>query len=456
MPTGTVRSSTRGASFAVRLTAWAIGLFGLLRLAWIETWVLLPVTRLQGSMATALTGAPARPIDVTLACSGADALAICAAAVLAYPVAWRSRLGAVAGGAGVMLALNTIRIASLGRAIASPAWFNVLHLYLWPAILTLAIAAYVFGWMQFADRQPAAACASDGPTSFDGSPRPTGIPTRRFVLWTMGLLALFIAGAPQYIGSATLLSVAAFVARATTTILAGIGVEASTTGSMLVTARGAFLVTQECIATPLIPVYLAAVIAYSSTWRWRLLGAAAALPLFVGLGIARLLVVAVPSTVLASPLFVVHAFYQLVTAGVVVAAAALWCPAAGAWRRAVLGAAAGCVVAGLLGPPTLRVLAWAFSGGTSLDDPQGAIALLAPFQYGLLVALSVAAFAAFRWRVLAAGVGLLGVTQLCGFAALHFALDHAGPTPSVRDVRAWALAAPLLIVTAIIRYDRPR
>ena len=70
---------------------------------------------------------------------------------------------------------------------------------------------------------------------------------------------------------------------------------------MLSTGRGGFLVTQECISTPLIPVYLAAVCVYARAWRPRMLGILAAAPLFVGLGIARLLVVALPPALIGSP-----------------------------------------------------------------------------------------------------------------------------------------------------------
>ena len=58
----------------------------------------------------------------------------CASApILAYPVRWRTRLAGAAGGAALILGLNTLRIGTLGRAAASPAWFNALHVYVWPA-----------------------------------------------------------------------------------------------------------------------------------------------------------------------------------------------------------------------------------------------------------------------------------------------------------------------------------
>ena len=80
-------------------------------------------------------------------------VALCLGAVLAYPVKWRTRLAGAGGGAALILGLNTLRIGTLGRVAASPAWFNALHVYVWPAVLTLAIAGYVFGWMRLADRR---------------------------------------------------------------------------------------------------------------------------------------------------------------------------------------------------------------------------------------------------------------------------------------------------------------
>jgi hypothetical protein len=55
-----------------------------------------------------------------------------------------------------------------------------------------------------------------------------------------------------------------------------------------------------------------------------------------------------------------------------------------------------------------------------------------------------------------AGFALLGLAQIVTFAALHAVVRYAGVVPHVRDVRAWALAAPLLVVVAMVTYDRPR
>src|SRR5687768_15773555 len=90
VPTDITPASSRAArNFTLRAIAWSLGLFGLLRSPWFESQALLPVTQAQGRAATGLFGAASLPLEVTLACSGADAIALCLAAVLAYPASWR-------------------------------------------------------------------------------------------------------------------------------------------------------------------------------------------------------------------------------------------------------------------------------------------------------------------------------------------------------------------------------
>ena len=152
MATATAQSyrHTPALRFALQGLAWTLGLFGLLRLAWLETHAILPLTQLQARLAEAGFGAPALPVQVTLACSGADAVALCTGAMLAYPAPWRGRIAGAALGVALIVALNIVRIGTLGAAAGS-AWFDPLHVYVWPAVLTLGIAGYVFVWMRFAD-----------------------------------------------------------------------------------------------------------------------------------------------------------------------------------------------------------------------------------------------------------------------------------------------------------------
>lgn len=464
MPTDTAPSWTRERSFALRAVGWSLGLFGLLRLSSVETHALLPLTRLQGQLGAWLFGTSALPIEVTLACSGADALALCLGAIAAYPVSWRTR-GAGAGGALVLiLGLNTLRIGSLGRVAGSPAWFEALHVYVWPAALLFAIAGYVFAWMRFADSRETG----------DGIRKTTSIPflpdpplTRRFVGLTAVFLLLFVAASPLYLESAYVLAVASFIARAAAAALQLFGIDARAAANVLWTPRGGFLVTQECISTPLIPLYLAAVVAYSRTWRGRAIGLLATVPLFAGLGIARLLVVAVPAVLIASPVFLIHAFYQLLLAAVVVFIAACWRHGARgtAARHALAGIGLAVASVMLLGGPYAHVVtaaadmlraAMSSSVGRALADPQGAMALLPGYQLGLYIGLWVAACMGLGWTRFAGGLALLGLTQMTGLAALQVLSGYSGFAPHVRDLRAWAIVAPLVIVGAMVNYGWSR
>jgi exosortase/archaeosortase family protein len=472
VPTDATGSRTDAVSFALRGVAWGLALFGLIRLSWIEAHALLPFTRVQAAAAATLFGPSSAPVEVTLACSGADALALCVGAILAYPVRWRRRLAGAAAGAAMILALNTLRIGTLGQAAASPAWFNALHVFVWPALLTLAIAAYVFTWMRLADRggahdrtdaapppcTPPEALGGgfplEGRRGLKAAPYSGPRPTRRFIVLTVAFLLLFTAASPLYLESPEVLALAGFIARAAAAILGIFGVAAHAAANVLWTPRGGFLVTQECISTPLIPVYLAAVCAHSTTWRRLILGVLAAAPLFVALGIARVLVVALPDMVV-SPLFLVHAFYQLLLGAVVVVLAALWRHGGkAAPRYALVGVAAGTLLVCVLGPLSTRVVT--YQAGAPLDDPQGAIAFLPAFQISLYLALWVAAFVAVGWKRFLAGLAILGLTQTAGLLALQALATHGGLTAHVRDVRAWAVVGPVLIFAAVIHVARPR
>lgn len=467
MPTATARDDrpAQALRFALQGVAWALGLFGLLRLGWFEAHAVLPLTQFQARLAESGFGTPALPIQVTLACSGADALALCAGAILAYPALWRRRLQGAATGVALILTLNVVRIGTLGRAAGS-AWFDALHVYVWPALLTLAIAGYVFAWMRHTDGRAAASAggrhaapAVAVAAGLTRAPGASALPlTPRFVAISAAAVMIFIAASPLYLESSGVLAVAAFTARAAAWGLGLLGVQATAAGNVLSTSHGGFLVTQECLSTPLIPVYFAAAWCYSNSRRRLALALFAAVPIFIGLGVARLLIVALPIALVGSPMFLIHAFYQLALAAVVVVLAAVWRHggSAAALHRALLGVVLGGVLVYLLGPSSSRALASVSITGTPLDDPQGALAFLPVFQVGLYLALSVAAFAAFNWRPFATGLALLGLSQVILFAALHVVMRHAGLVPHVRDLRAWAVAAPLLLVAAMVADDRPR
>jgi len=297
--------------------------------------------------------------------------------------------------------------------------------------------------------------ARQAPLSVETAARAAPKPTRRFVVLTGVFLILFTAASPLYLESPGVLALAGFIARAAAAILGSVGVSAYAAANVLWTPRGGFLVTQECISTPLVPVYLAGVCAYSTTWRRLTAGIIVTLPLFIALGIARLLVVALPDAMVASPLFLVHAFYQLLLGVVVVFLAAAWRHGGrAAPYRALAGIISGVLFVYLLGPFYTRAVTYA--AGAPIDDPQEAIAFLPAFQVGLYLALWVAAFVAVGWKRFFAGLAVLEVTQMAGLLALQALASHSALMAHVRDVRGWAVAGPLLIVAAVVNVARPR
>ena len=448
MPTDTVRAASPASSFALGLTAWSLTLFGLFRLPWVGTHILLPATQLQAAAGSALLGPSSLPIEATLACSGADALALSLAAIAAYPARSRVRAAGLAAATATILALNTIRIGTLGRAAASPRWFALLHVYIWPAVLTIAIAGLVFTWMRLADRPGSAKASTERPARLQASPPP--LVTLRFALAAAALLLLFTLASPLYLESPRVLAVAVLVARAAAFLLRGAGIEAAATSGVLATPSGAFLVTQECIATPLIPVYLAAILVYARPWRIAALWLAAGVPLFVALGVARLLVVALPAGLGHPPAFFIHAFSQLLVAAGMVCAAAFWRYGARASTglRAFAALALAMAFVVILGAPYTGAIVWFRT--IAFDDPQGALTFLPAFQFGLFLALWAAAFTASGWTRFLCGASLLAAIQIAVSAGVQLLYVHAGIAPLVRDIRAWAIVGPALIIAGVV------
>lgn len=417
--------------YVVWATTTALGLFGLLRLPWVEAHLVLPVTRMQGVVAASAFNTPAAPISVTLACSGTEVIAMCLGAVLAYPVSWRARLSGATLIVVAILGLNTLRIGTLGLAAGDPQWFNALHLYLWPAGLILATSGAVFVWMRYADR------------TVEG----TWSPSWRFVALAFVLLAVSALTAPAYINSDAVYRIGSLIAHAGAIVLSTVGAETSATGNVLWTTRGGFSVTGDCVATPLLPLYLAAVWIYASTWPRRVLGSVMAVPIFFLLGVVRLLLVALPQSIAPVPEFASHTFYQVVLAVVLIVLAGRWrhglraaaLPVALGIAAAVLFiAAAGGLYATVVMTPVPRPLL----------DPQGALALLPPFQIALFLAMWIAAGRGLSMSRLAMGFGVLVVTQLAGAWWLSQPGVPEALAAHVSLVRAWAVAVPAIIFVA--------
>jgi len=455
--------SRRATTFLLAALAWSLGLFALLRTPWVEERLVLPVTQLQAQAADYYAGRPRAPIAVTLECSGTDVLALCLAVILACPVPGRARFAGTAGAVAFVLGLNTVRIATLGRAAASPALFRVLHLQVWPAILVLATAGFVFVWMRTA---LAATRQTEGDTE-EGALSPLG---RRFAPRAAVLLVAFALSGPWIVQSRSLLEAGAWTARAAALFLTAAGLVASTSGNVLATSRGAFIVTPECLATALVPLYVAAVLSVRLTWPRRALALAAAPPLFAVLAIVRLLLLALPPALASSPLFLVHGFHQLVLAVALVVCLAVWLepPAPRRWGRAAgragaaLGAAAiFAIVAGAALTSVVRGGARAVASMaphtltevTSAGDAQGALALLPAYQAGLLLALGMTA--GVGWRRLLPAYAALLASQVMLLVILGELAEHAGLVPHALLLRAWAVGVPAALTLVMLRAGPP-
>lgn len=448
-------------AFALRALGWSLGLFALLRSTWVEGTFVLPLTRFQQNAAEFYAGVPSAPISVTTDCSGTDVLALCLAAIMAWPASWRTRLAGAFGGVALILTLNTARIATLGLAAASPSLFNTLHLRVWPAILVLATAGYVFLWMH-------SAMGTNGPQSLE-TPRETALSSafgRRFVALSAFFLIGFAFCGPWIAHSRALMTASAWVAGGAALLLGTFGIAAAATGPVLTTTRGAFMVTPECLATALVPLYFAGVFAVKLSWPRRVVALAAAAPFFAMLAIARVLLLALPPFITTSPLFLVHGFHQLVLALLVVVILAgrrepsgdhRWFRTATRASLAVGAAVAFAIFAGTGLTSTLVGLAGALmpmaphalSDLTGPGDAQGALATLFAFQASFLLALGVSMAA--DWKNLLKALAALFVTQSLALVSLIEIADRTGAMPHALLLRAWAVGLPMALAVAMLR-----
>jgi exosortase/archaeosortase family protein len=456
MPESTPAPNAPGSTrFVLTLGAWFVGLFGLMRLDWVEDNLLTPLAQIQQQVADQLTGAHTDLLVFNASCSGGDPMALCAGAILAYPAAWGSRLRGAALGLLAIVLLNVVRIGNLSLVAADKDLFYLLHIYVWPGVLILATACYVFAWM---NRQGGAAPAGGAGGIV------LGAAARRFLLLSAALVVVYFATAPFFYESAFVDVVARWIAATGGAILAAAGTATTVSGPVIRTAHGGFRVTQECIFTPLIPLYIAGMICAPLTpWR-RGLALAVTPAVFFALGVSRLLVLAVPATVIGSYSIAVHAFSQTLVALILVSVAAVYAagPAAGARAaatRAVLALGVG-IAAALAGAPLWGALFANAAGGLqgllghaghAFADDQGAWLLVPAFQLGLFAALWAALAGRRGWPRALLGLGALAVTQAVltipvGELAWHYGFDpHAGL------IRGWALAAPVGLIWLLRR-----
>ena len=462
-PTARAGDGGGGLRFALTIGAWFVGLFGLMRLGWVESNLLTPFAQLQQRVAEQLMGVKSGMLYADASCSGGDPMALCMGAIFAYPAAWGSRLQGAAVGLAAITAVNVVRLGSLSMVAENRTLLDVLHLYVWPGILIVVAAAYVYRWM---DRQGSRPGGVGGPPAAGAAAAVVGaLPvlggvTRRFLVLTAVLVAAYFAAAPFFYGSDLVRVLAGWVALTGGAILTAGGTETTVMGAGLFTPHGGFLVTQECVFTPLIPVYLAGVLAAPLT-PWRRAAALAATPvIFFAVGVSRVLVLAVPVNVVGNYEVAIHGFSQTLVSVLLVAAAAVW--TAGSARpgavRALMAVGAG-VAAGFAAAPVMGLLLGGGAAGLQaltghghpFVDEQGAAAVLPAFQLGLFAALWAAVAGRARWRSALAGAGLLAASQLVVAFLVGEMAYYGGFNPHVALIRAWTVVVPVVLVWVLAR-----
>jgi S-adenosylmethionine decarboxylase len=417
--------------------AWNLVLFALLRSSWFEHHALAPFANLQAAVALWYAGEAAAPVTVTLECSGADTLALCAGFMLAYPATWRRRLLGVATVLPLLLLLNIVRIGTLSAVAGSPTQFRFLHGSAWPALFILAATGLVYLWMRPARKS-----------------LPVSGRTARAAIYSFGAFAI---ATPWVAPSAAAGKACQLVATMASAVMHVFGASVVATGAVLSTPRGGFVVTPECILSPVIPLWITAVYWWSLSRRGRALGLLLTLPVVATLATLRLLVLAAPGAWVASPIVLVHGFHQLVLFAAIVMVAAVYGVAPGSYgraaRRGLVVIALGAVAAAVLGPLWNRGLV----ATTALvahglphtivtlrpaADVQGALALLPAYQLALFFALLAAAARPVRRTPLLLASGILPISQVLLLVGLG-ELNACGVHVHALALRGWSVLLPV-------------
>lgn len=142
-------------AFLALQTLWGHAKGSALERLWIDTATVKTAVALidlfspevQASAQGSRIKAPGGGINVLNGCEGTDVLFLLAAAFVAFPMPWRSRLAGLGIGLVLVFVLNEVRILALFHAFRSDrALFDLLHGLVAPIVLIAAAAAYFYAW----------------------------------------------------------------------------------------------------------------------------------------------------------------------------------------------------------------------------------------------------------------------------------------------------------------------
>lgn len=90
-------------------------------------------------------------VEIVNGCTGVDVAIFLGSAMLVYPAAWSAKLRGVALAFAVVLATNFLRVLTLCWLNASsPRAFELVHVYVWPAFISLVCLATLLAWIRSA------------------------------------------------------------------------------------------------------------------------------------------------------------------------------------------------------------------------------------------------------------------------------------------------------------------
>jgi exosortase H (IPTLxxWG-CTERM-specific) len=95
-------------------------------------------------------------VEIENSCTGLDVGIFLASAILVFPAPWRARLRGVALAFAVVMAVNFVRVLTL--CVLNSGWpraFEVVHVYVWPAFISLVCLATLLVWIRSAQPENA-------------------------------------------------------------------------------------------------------------------------------------------------------------------------------------------------------------------------------------------------------------------------------------------------------------
>lgn len=102
-------------------------------------------------------------VSIEAGCNGVEATIVLIAAVIAYPASWRARIVAI------MLGFLAIQVMNLARIISlfylgnwNMAFFEWIHLYLWPALIMLDVLIVFIIYLRYLTGEPQPVEATHG------------------------------------------------------------------------------------------------------------------------------------------------------------------------------------------------------------------------------------------------------------------------------------------------------